>query len=189
MLERVNRAAALRVCSAYRTAPTTAILLLAGIAPIKLSINERLHIYRNGKESKTIAKEIKLKERLAQWNNYTGWTKTFIKDVKKWTSRSWGDLDYYSCQAMTGHGNFGSYLKKMGKKQDNNCHYCIEEDNVKHTVFKCDQWKHVREETEQATNTTITKDNIAELIVNPETGNMVMKMLCRIMKTKKTEES
>lgn len=52
MLEKLNRRMAIRITSAYRTAPTTALLVIAGTPPIKEKIKERITVYAHGIESR-----------------------------------------------------------------------------------------------------------------------------------------
>lgn len=103
--ENINRLkAALRVTVAYSTAPTTAILIIAKIAPIKLSILERREVYQKG------ARHSRNLQGQQQWETYEGHTKIFIKNVEHWCQTSWTDTDYFPTQFMTGDGAFGQYL-------------------------------------------------------------------------------
>lgn len=62
LLENVNRQAALRVTTAYRTSPTTAILVIAKIARIKLTVQESREVSK---------KEPALKRRLESEETYS----------------------------------------------------------------------------------------------------------------------
>ena len=56
----------------------------------------------------------------------------------------------YTFQVLTGHGSFGTYLKRIGKIELSAYWYCEEgvEENVEHTIFECDKWARVREDCE-----------------------------------------
>ncbi|KAJ8910472.1 hypothetical protein NQ315_015607 [Exocentrus adspersus] len=51
-----------------------------------------------------------------------------------------GEVDYYMTQALTGHGSFLSYLKKIGKTNDDAYPECREPDTACHTLFECERW-------------------------------------------------
>ncbi|XP_025833282.1 uncharacterized protein LOC112905331 [Agrilus planipennis] len=48
-----------------------------------------------------------------------------------------GNFDFYMVQLMTGHGNFKSYLKRIGKIEDDICE-CGGTDTAEHVLFECD---------------------------------------------------
>ena len=61
-----------------------------------------------------------LQEWQGEWNAYPKgrWTHTLIRNVrqiKEWTTRDHGRLDYWVTQALSGHGCFGAYLFKYKK--------------------------------------------------------------------------
>ncbi|KAL1487808.1 hypothetical protein ABEB36_015563 [Hypothenemus hampei] len=166
-LEQLNRRIALRVVSGYRTAPTAAILAIAKIPPIALQIKERKRVYERNGLNRKILREQTLDSWNEEWNNYNGWAKTFIKDVKLWTKKEWTNTNYFLTQALTGHGVFGTYLERIGKQQDAECWYCAcREDSPEHTIFICPEWDGLRLETENKIKGKITKENISELLTN-----------------------
>ncbi|KAF7273736.1 hypothetical protein GWI33_013555 [Rhynchophorus ferrugineus] len=73
VLERVNRRLAIRDTAAYRRVATEAVLVLAGIPPIKLRVKERTTIYRDGKKARTRANQELVPGRQERWNMYGGW--------------------------------------------------------------------------------------------------------------------
>jgi NAD(P)H-hydrate repair Nnr-like enzyme with NAD(P)H-hydrate dehydratase domain len=40
-------------------------------------------------------------------------------------------------QILTGHGNFNSYLHKIGKSPHHLCEECIDEDSIEHRLLHC----------------------------------------------------
>ncbi|KAJ8919407.1 hypothetical protein NQ315_016500 [Exocentrus adspersus] len=46
------------------------------------------------------------------------WTWRLIKNIRSWTNKKYGEVNYYVCQALTGHGNFRTYLKRIGKTEE-----------------------------------------------------------------------
>ncbi|XP_030763253.1 uncharacterized protein LOC115887872 [Sitophilus oryzae] len=107
MLERINRKLALRVASAYCTCPTVAVLCLVKIHPVSLLIQERNQIYKNGPFFRKEARNMVLEQWQTRWEAYSGWTKTFIPNIKNWIKCDQVNTDYYLTQAMTGHGVVG----------------------------------------------------------------------------------
>ncbi|XP_066157634.1 uncharacterized protein [Euwallacea fornicatus] len=108
---------AIGIAMAYRTVPTTAIKLIAGQIPTDLAIEERTMIYERGAGSRAEAKRMLFTKWQRRWDEYEGWTKVFVKDLEKWVSRKFRGLNYCITQALTGHGVFGSYLKRIGKQE------------------------------------------------------------------------
>jgi hypothetical protein len=95
MMEMVNRRAAIKICSAYRTVPTDAILAIARVSPIQLKVRETCCTYEQGAEAKTEAREELLEAWQQYWRRYDGWVKVFIPDInisgirghgEKWTT-------------------------------------------------------------------------------------------------------
>ena len=95
MLERINRKLALRVASAYCTCPTVAVLCLAKIPPVSLLIQERNQIYKNGTSFRKEARNMVLEQWQTRWEAYSGWTKTFIPNIKDWIKCDQANTDYY----------------------------------------------------------------------------------------------
>ncbi|XP_077294850.1 uncharacterized protein LOC143917239 [Arctopsyche grandis] len=71
------------------------------------------------------------------------WTHRLIRDLRVWSRRKHGELCFHPTQILTGHGCFGSYLHKIGKKVTSGCHHCsAENDDAEHTAFDCPAWNH-----------------------------------------------
>ncbi|KAF7266823.1 hypothetical protein GWI33_019895 [Rhynchophorus ferrugineus] len=73
-------------------------------------------------------------------------------------------MDYHLTQALTGHGPFGSYLKKIGKVQTDACWYCRETDTPSYTLFVGREWIRLGDETEGTVGETVTVENAKRLI-------------------------
>ncbi|XP_030763150.1 uncharacterized protein LOC115887794 [Sitophilus oryzae] len=101
-LAQVQRQAALRVASSYRTVFQPAVLVIAGIAPIARLARERYAIYQ--RKTELNQKEVKKEEinrtyeawqRLWEQESRGRWTARLIKSVKTWTQREHGEINYY----------------------------------------------------------------------------------------------
>lgn len=118
MLERPQRTIALRVAMGYRTVSTQAVLVVAGLIPAHLIAMERTNTY-NGRKAGSLDTAEARNRTLLKWqeewdSSETGrWTHRLIRDVKKWVSRKFGDVDFHITQMLTGHGCFGQYLHRF----------------------------------------------------------------------------
>ena len=74
------------------------------------------------------------------------WTTVLIPHVETWCKREHGEVNFYLTQFLSGHGNFGSYLKRFKIKESDACAFCWEIDTPEHTFFKCPKWKDNRDE-------------------------------------------
>ncbi|KAJ8939104.1 hypothetical protein NQ314_011235 [Rhamnusium bicolor] len=158
------------------------------LPPIKLKVEERVTIQTtpaNRKEARTHM----LQEWQYRWARYDGWAKVFIKDVKEWTERKWGEVDYHLSQAFTWHGVFGKYLQRIGKQDHDRCWFCDQEDTAGHTLFLCKQWTQQRQDLYNICGTEINKENVARSLLEcEENWNAIAATFSNIMKEKEAEE-
>jgi hypothetical protein len=172
----VQRRAALRVASAYRTVSEAAVLVIAGVIPIALQAQERQAIYRRREE--TDLERIKSEERSrtmdrwqAIWNTESRgrWTRTIIKEITPWLEKTHGEVDYYLTQFLSGHGYFRSYLNKIGKAPTADCVYCKNaRDDAEHTFFACEKWQLARQELEGRLGREFTPETVEEMMLADE---------------------
>ncbi|XP_030766840.1 uncharacterized protein LOC115890678 [Sitophilus oryzae] len=90
-----------------------AVLALAGVMAIVHQVEERCDTYRLGKEHRLQVRENILMKWQEDWQRYDGWTKQFIENVAEWHKNGWVEVDHFLTQAITGHGYFGIYLKRI----------------------------------------------------------------------------
>lgn len=138
-LQKAQRRAVLRICATYRTVPTEALLVLAGVPPITLLAAERQ--IKAEKSDKNKKKAETMKEWQKRWDDESRkenavWTKTLIKDIGSWVDRRWSEINHWITQAFTGRGDFGVYLQRFGKKETDRCRYCGDCNTALHTIFK-----------------------------------------------------
>lgn len=188
-IDSVLRKLCIGITAAYRTAPGTALGVLAGIPPAELLLEERCEIHKNGKQWKKEAQKVRLRKWQEIWDQYDGWTKNFIKDVEKWNNREWGEVDYFTTQVMTGHGIFCSYLKRIKKLEDDTCWFCSSVDTVEHTMFNCTRFNEERNNMNRLCDVRVTKENIAELMLkSKENWENITETMKTIMKIKQQTE-
>lgn len=189
MLEGVNRRLAIIVTCSYRTVSTAAVLAMAGTPPIKLMVKERVETHKLGSESRQEVRDRIMASWQEDWIKYEGWASNFIKDVRAWTARKWGALDYYVSQAISGHGVFGVYLCNIRKKENPTCWFCEERDTPEHTIFVCKRFEEERRRAGTKCGKAVTRESVAALMLeNEESWNAVAEMLGSIMRSKEKEE-
>ncbi|KAH0999122.1 hypothetical protein HUJ04_001339, partial [Dendroctonus ponderosae] len=194
MLGKLQRRALLRVISGYRTVSTEAVQVLAGIPPIHLLELERIRLStrpeRNAQARRT-ERDITINEWQKEWESSSekgSWTKKLIKNLSSWVNCQHKKTDYYVTQALSGHGSFKAYTKKIGKTDDI-CMYCHDIDTAEHTVFICERWENYRNTAILQLGHALTKENLIEtMIESEEASNVVHDMLRKIMTAKEDEE-
>lgn len=170
-LEKIDRKIGLRVCRGYRTISTDACMVIAGLVPLQLQIEERGRIWRKGCRMKETEDENTMTAWQEKWlqSSKGEWTRRLIPDIKKWVRREHGETTYYMTQAMSGHGNFCKYLYRIGKINDPLCAYCkCEEDDAEHTIFVCPRWRETRTNLEKIVKTKIKVENMVSIMLKSE---------------------
>ncbi|XP_071054676.1 uncharacterized protein [Onthophagus taurus] len=120
---------------------------------------------------------------------YGGWARTFIADVRVWQKEG-PETDYYATQAIVGHGSFGTYLKQIRRRENDECWFgCEVPDTPAHTIFECPKFDEVRRQAKDKVGKEVTEGNVEEMLVRSEdSGLAVMEMLREIMKIKERDE-
>ncbi|KMQ88734.1 reverse transcriptase [Lasius niger] len=57
--------------------------------------------------------------------------------LEEWLAHKADSMSYRITQLMTGHGTFGRYLRRIGKRPNGECDFCAEDDNPFHTLREC----------------------------------------------------
>lgn len=195
LLVKTQRIMALRVCSAYRTAPSDAIFILADMIPLHLLAMERRKLFL----IQDITPEIRKRERSLtlnlwqqSWNEGEKgrWTHRLIPDISLWVNRRHGGVNYHLTQILTGHGTFNSYLRRIGKRDTSKCRYCEEmDDTAEHTLFKCPRWERNRVELNVALGVDIKVDNlISQMIESDFKYKLINKCIKNIITNKEQDE-
>jgi len=164
ILRRPQRVAALRAIRAYRTVSDEAAFVLASMPPVDLIAEERSRIKARLAEDPALGapphprSNIKKEERLvtiADWQRKwteTGkasWTRRLIPNIARWENRTTPRIpwSYHMTQALTGHGCFQWYLRRMGRAPNPRCMHCqCGSDTAEHTIFHCPNWDSLRDE-------------------------------------------
>ncbi|XP_046629480.1 uncharacterized protein LOC124309685 [Neodiprion virginianus] len=188
----VQRACALRVASAYRTAPNEALTVIAGIQPLEITAQKWRRQWTKGGARREMESDQTPKQRkeamrreaeeatlwarqewCTRWRdhrNTSNWARRLIKDPNKWLDRTHGEVNYHLTQMLTGHGTFNEYLHRFRKRTVAGCAYCsATSDSVEHTIFRCQKWNAVRGQSwKRRTGEPLSPDNIVEELLSSE---------------------
>lgn len=198
MLGREQRKIALRVASAYKTAPTEGLCVIAGLIPIDLYVAEKVNIEkekRRGKDIKAVRKEEREKtvhmwqRRWAELHTVAQWTKELIPEVESWYRCKHRKTNYFMTQFLTGHGSFGSYTFRIKKTATEACRYCGQRDTPLHTFFQCQKWERERIKVSCELGNDINSDNIvAHMLRNRSSWGKIEKFITKILASKEKDE-
>ena len=172
----VQRRAALRVACAYRTVSGPGVMVVAGVIPLDLLAVERQSIFRFAPEiGRSEAAEVARMDTMQAWQDrWDGevvgrWTHRLIPNLSGWLARSHGEIDFFLCQFLTGHGYFRKYLHQMGKVDSPQCLFCPERnDDVHHTFFECERFIEERRQLTSAVG-PVSADTVVEVMLQGET--------------------
>lgn len=197
-LATIQRRAALRVTSSYRTVSEAAVLVISKAVPIDLMAYERRELHRRrtsgtlDDQGQKSVRERTVEKWQERWQeSSTGrWTAELIPDLKLWTECRHAQTNYYLTQLLTGHGFFNQYLYRMGIRRSPLCSYCANEvDDARHTFFYCSRWTVERNEAWIILGEVFNPSNIISLMANSETSwSAVMRFAEDVLKAKKAEE-
>ena len=164
------RRIAVRIIRGYKTVSHEAAGLLARLPPPELLAEAHARVYRDrvalrreqGSLDPTAVELARLRAREAVWESWEArlrelprladhWTVGAILPVMKdWRDRCYGGSSYRVTQVLTGHGCFGSYLRRIGKEATARCYHCPDgqgehrEDSARHTLLECAAWSEER---------------------------------------------
>lgn len=126
------RTACLRVCRGYRTISYEALGVISGMMPIDLLV-----VMRTDNSEEVRDQSLAIWQR--RWTQTTKgvWTQTLIPLIDPWINRRHGFLSFELTQFLSGHGKFGSYLKRFRIIEDEDCANCKIPDTPEHTFFHC----------------------------------------------------
>lgn len=156
---------ALRIICGYRTISYEAAFLLARMPPIHLMaarqrrIYERLQDLRQRQvctsEAKTEVVEAANVLMRRQWSALLQQEGSPGKRVReailpildRWLNHQEARVNYFTTQLFTGHGSFGQYLFRIGRRNSSACPSCgAAQDTVEHVMEDCPRWEGERRE-------------------------------------------
>lgn len=165
-LNRIYRSTCNRVISGYRTVSGTAAGVTAKFPPLEIIARQRMFIFNRlrfiTRNDYRIVIDIERKNAIILEEKdraFSEWKESLNKEVfgfhtreiivpifDDWINQSYGNVNYYLTQILTGHGNFNNYLFKIKKRESAKCEFCIsnEIDDTIHTLFVCQRWQGIR---------------------------------------------
>lgn len=144
-LRSAQRTLAIRVSRGYRTVPTESLLVLGKMLPWDLLAAERSSLLLDEHLNPTMARRATIDAWQEEWTTARpggmtkgSWTKSLIPDLRVWLGSA-GEMTYGTAQVLTGHGQFQTYMVKIGKIGVDICVLCSsgETDDVEHTILRC----------------------------------------------------
>lgn len=196
VMERTQRKLLLRVACAYRTVSLAALQVITGITPIDLMVQERTFMHEHRQEDrKAVTRVTKLNTERAwqnRWENTVEkaqWTKRLIGNIKDWVSCNHRKVDYFLTQALTAHGAYRAFAKRIQKDDSDDCIYCGETDTAEHTLFQCERWHAIRAIAHTKLKCRTTPENLIQLMLEtPENWQALHNMIRSIMQRKEQDE-
>ena len=103
------------------------------------------------------------------------WIHTLIRNIKEWTTRDHGRLDYWVTQVLSGHGCFGAYLFKYKKRSDPTCQDCgTGWDDAEHAFFRCRVYMEEPDQLQQSIGAPLEPDTVVEVMLRgPESWDKI----------------
>lgn len=158
-LLKIQRHMALRIISGYRTISYEAAFLLARVPPIHLLAARQRRIYERMRDLRQ-RQECTLEARAEvvqaadlllrrQWYAMLDQESSPGKRVReailplfgRWLDHRGAYMNYHMTQLFTGHGSFGQYLHRIGRRECPACHSCnVAQDTVEHLLEDCPRW-------------------------------------------------
>lgn len=135
------RLCALRVASAFRTVSDEAALVISGMPPVTLLAKEAGVLSAASRPlsatERTRIRSTLISEWQSRWDNSAKgrWTHRCIPKLGDWISRRHGEVSFYLCQFLSGHGCFKSYLYKYKHDSDPYCGCCPDSEEDAFHVF------------------------------------------------------
>jgi len=194
---RPQRVLALRTAMCYRTVSSEAAMVIANIIPAHLLASERSERYirRKERDKAGVSKEVReatIKRWQKEWDvaEKGRWTRRLIVDLKAWTERKHGTVDFHLSQFLSGHGCFRYYLYRFNKANEQSCLDCGEPvDDAEHVMFRCGRWWRERRALEVALNEDLQPETIVGCMLKSKAMWQAVKEYTKtIQSTREVEE-
>jgi len=82
-------------------------------------------------------------------------------------TRYWGGLTFRVTQLLTGHGSFGTFLRRIGRVETATYPFCtLEDDSASYTIQVCPDWAEQRIELQMVIGPSLKLTDIIKAISN-----------------------
>ncbi|GBP31023.1 Putative 115 kDa protein in type-1 retrotransposable element R1DM [Eumeta japonica] len=174
----VYRLSALRIASTFRTISQEAVCVISGTLPLRILAAERRALYHRKRSTALSAEELSIEKRQnsinrwqLQWNAAAKrrWTHRLIPRIDVWINRSYGEVNYYLTQMLSGHGSFRAYLHRFKHDDSPECPSCpgVIED-AEHAFIECPRFSQKREELKMVLYQNIQPETIVDAMLTSE---------------------
>lgn len=165
-LQQLQRPLAKGVARTFRSVSYSASVVLAGVIPLRLQIEEAARVHRRHQQAleggvsidrepvKRLERSATLRQWQSAWEQEAGhpsasrflrWTYRVLPDIAGWVGRKHGEVDFHLSQVLSGHGFFREYLNAMGFTSAPTCQHCADAvETAEHAVFHCPRFADVR---------------------------------------------
>ena len=182
-----SRLALIGTCSALPTVSTPALEVVASTPPIDLKLAEICAI-SNGipREEATRATTIEWQHRWENcFQNKAQWTRRLIPRLSDWIKRTHGQVDRFTCQLLTGHGEVGTYRTRMKQVMVETCDACGVIDSPEHAFFVCSDGEEERRMAEATIGAPVRPDSVVRhMLEGEESWEAVAKMAAAVVKAR-----
>jgi len=157
IIDKIHRSMLLIIDRLYRTVSYIPATVICGTLPLKYEITIRAATYEAVK-GKNVGTLILRKEKINCEDIRTYKAKMYEEAMKQWqkdwiesTKGEWTEellkealihnkiCDFYISQGLSGHGTFGSYLKKMKRREDEMCMCGTSIESSAHIFKECER--------------------------------------------------
>ncbi|XP_040175055.1 uncharacterized protein LOC120907938 [Anopheles arabiensis] len=195
ILDRVQRPLAQGITSAFHSTSCEVAVVLAGELPYHLLVKEDARCYNRLQLSPDSSREaIRQEEKESslqlwqqQWDDeaanntsrYLRWAHRQVPDVRLWTGRKHGEVDFYLSQVLSGHAFVHEFLHVFGFAPSPDCPRCAGSvESVAHVLFECPRFADVRVELLHG----VDEDNLgSRLLESAESWDRIQQAARRIL--------
>uniref|UniRef100_A0ABD2WJK8 Reverse transcriptase domain-containing protein n=1 Tax=Trichogramma kaykai TaxID=54128 RepID=A0ABD2WJK8_9HYME len=201
-----QRSPMLRMSRGYATISTDALQVICGTMPLDLEAKCKYYKrlirtktaftlgrvqYDGGEEANSVIADLET-ELMDTWQRR--WdssikgrtTYEYFPSIRNRMEKTWIELDHFTVQFLTGHGDFKNKLMKLGLKQEDTC-ACGEIETEAHVLRHCKLYEQERIQAVERLNQagiSTGVDNPQEIVGSKE-AFVIFKGLCKDILTKK----
>ena len=155
--------------------------MIAGLYPIDLLAAEAKKTYIGRHQAEVVVDRSK-REVIKTWqerwdaSDKGRWTHRLIPNIQKWLERRHGEVDFHTCQILSGHGCFRAYFYKIGLEEDSLCRVCDmgASEDVEHVLFVCPRFRTERDLIAKQVGYPLTSRNLMEVMLVSEENWMAV---------------
>uniref|UniRef100_A0AAG5D1U7 Reverse transcriptase domain-containing protein n=1 Tax=Anopheles atroparvus TaxID=41427 RepID=A0AAG5D1U7_ANOAO len=199
LLWRAQKSCAIKTAFAFRTVGYKSAVAIANIVPICRLVSEDARCYQrlrssDGSLSRQTVRQEERMVTLRHWQDergkdaaktgasrYDRWTLRVLPDIAAWHFRKHGEVNFYLCQVLSGHGFFRDHLHCMSYALSPDCSWCPGvPETADHAIFECPHFDEIRRrfinvEGQEA----ISPDNLQRCVRTAELNGRVFGTLLR----------